>query len=161
VKVAIAYNSQHHGNTKKLLDAIKEWGDSIKYPEDIKLINVVECKEADLSEYDIIGFASGVYFGKFSDAVIKFAKKNLPSQKRVFLINTYGVKGNYTKEMERIFAEKSCRLLGIYGCRGFDTYGPFKIIGGIAKGHPDENDVKGVLDFFMRVVDFRLYKEQT
>ena len=37
MKVAIAYYSQHHGNTKKLLDAIKE-----KY--DITLINVVESK---------------------------------------------------------------------------------------------------------------------
>ncbi len=34
MKVAIAYYSQHHGNTKKLLDAIKDLGD-------IKLINVV------------------------------------------------------------------------------------------------------------------------
>lgn len=105
MKVAIAYYSQHHGNTKKLLDAIEKLGD-------IKLINVVECKKADLSDYDIIGFASGTYFGKFSKSVMEFAKNNLPSQKPVFLINTYGVKGDYTKEMRKIIAEKSCRLLG-------------------------------------------------
>ena len=51
MKVAIVYYSQHHGNTKKLLDAIKDLGD-------IKLINAVECKEADLSDYDLIGFAA-------------------------------------------------------------------------------------------------------
>jgi menaquinone-dependent protoporphyrinogen IX oxidase len=101
MKVAIAYYSRHHGNTKKLLDAIKKlW--------DVKLIDVVECEEADLSGYDIIGFASGIYFGKFSGRVIEFARNNLPGNKRVFLINTYGVKGNYTKEMKRIIAEKSC-----------------------------------------------------
>ena len=38
MKVAIVYYSQHHGNTKKLLDAIKEL-------YDVKLINVVECKK--------------------------------------------------------------------------------------------------------------------
>ena len=81
MKVAIAYYSQHHGNTKKLLDAIKTLGD-------VTLINVVECKEADLSDYDIIGFASGTYYGKFNKRVIEFAKKNLPSKKSVFLINT-------------------------------------------------------------------------
>ncbi|HOJ84148.1 MAG: flavodoxin family protein [Dethiobacteria bacterium] len=144
MKVAIAYYSQHHGNTKKLLDAIKDLAD-------VELINVVECKKEDLSYYDLIGFASGIYFGKFSKAVMEFARNNLPSNKRVFLINTYGVKGDYTKEMKKIIAEKSCELLGTYGCRGFDTFGPFKLVGGIAKGHPDENDVKGAIEFFRRI----------
>jgi len=145
LKVAIAYYSQHHGNTKKLLDAINYLGD-------IKLINVVECKEADLSVYDIIGFASGIYFSKFSKAVTKFAKNNLPDKKQVFLIYTYGVKRDYTKGMKRIIEEKSCRLLGSYGCRGFDTFGPLKLIGGIAKGHPDENDLKGAIEFFRKII---------
>lgn len=77
MKVVIAYYSKHHRNTKKLVDAIKELGD-------IKLINVDKCKKADLSDYDVIDFASGIYYGKFSDAVIEFAKNNLPSKKRVF-----------------------------------------------------------------------------
>jgi len=145
LKVAIAYYSQHHGNTKKLLDAIKNFGD-------VKLINVVECKEADLSVYDIIGFASGIYFAKFSKAVIEFAKNNLPDKKQVFLIYTYGVKRDYTKGMKRIIEEKSCRLLGSYGCRGFDIFGPLKLIGGIAKGHPDENDLKGAIEFFRKII---------
>ena len=145
MKVAIAYYSQHHGNTKKLLDAIKELGD-------VKLINVVECKEADLSGYDIIGFASGTYFGKFSEKVMEFAKNNLPSQKRVFLIYTYGLKGDFTQEMIQIITNKSCQLIGTYGCRGYDTFGPFKLVGGIAKGHPDEKDINGAIEFFKRII---------
>lgn len=145
MKVAIAYYSRHHGNTRKLLDAIKEqW--------DVELIDVVECSEADLSGYDVIGFASGIYFGKFSDKVIDFAKKNLPGNKRVFLVKTYGVKGDYTKAMRRIIADKPCVLLGTYGCRGYDTFGPFKLIGGVAKGHPDEKDVNGAVEFFRRII---------
>jgi len=146
MKAVIVYYSQHHGNTKKLLDAIKEL-------YDVKLINAVECKEEDLSDYDVIGFASGTYFGRFSEKVMEFARNNLPSKKQVFLINTYGVKGNYTKEIEQIITEKSCRLIGTYGCRGFDTFGPFKLIGGIAKGHPNESDVKGAIEFFRKNVE--------
>ncbi|MGB4183985.1 MAG: flavodoxin family protein [Caldicoprobacterales bacterium] len=146
MKVAIVYYSQHHGNTKKLLDAIKEL-------YDVKLINVVECKKEDLSNYDVIGFASGTYYSKFSEKVMDFARNNLPNKKQVFLINTYGIKGNYTKEIEQIITEKSCRLIGTYGCRGFDTFGPFKLIGGIAKGHPNERDVKGAIEFFRRIVE--------
>lgn len=144
MKTAIAYYSQHHGNIKKLLDAIKEMGD-------VTLINVAECREADLSGYDLIGFASGIYFSKFSEKVMEFAKINLPGEKRVFLICTYGVKGNYTKEMKQIISEKSCQLVGTYGCRGFDTFGPFKYIGGIAKGHPNEKDVNGAVEFYRRI----------
>ena len=147
MKVAIAYYSRHHGNTKKLLDAIKKEGD-------IKLIDVVECKVEDLSAYDIIGFASGIYFGRFSEAVREFARKNLPGNKPVFLISTYGIKSkNYAKAMAEIIREKSCRLLGTYGCRGFDTFGPLKLIGGIAKGHPDEKDVNGAIEFFREIIE--------
>ena len=147
MKVAIAYYSRHHGNTKKLLDAIKKMGD-------VKLIDVTECREADLSAYDAIGFASGIYAGKFSEALIEFAKNNLPSNKRVFLIYTYGIKlKGYTKAIEKVVKGKSCRLLGAYGCKGFNTFGPLKLIGGIAKGHPDENDVNGAKEFFRRIIE--------
>lgn len=147
MKIAIAYYSQHHGNTKKLLDAIKELGD-------INLIDVTECKNENLTDYDIIGFASGIYFGKFSEAVMKFAKHNLPNEKRVFLINTYGSKNKkYTQGMEQIIKEKSCRLLGTYGCKGFDTFGFFKLFGGIGKGRPNENDVNGAKEFFKSIVE--------
>jgi flavodoxin len=146
MKVAIAYYSRHHGNTRKLLDAIRD-------SADVELIDVEECKEADLSGYDIIGFASGIYFGRFSRDVADFARSSLPDRKRVFLIHTYGMKmRRYTKEMEKIFEGKSCQLLGIYGCKGYDTFGPFKLFGGVAKGHPDENDVKGAVEFFREII---------
>ena len=28
-----------------------------------------------------------------------------------------------------------------FQCRGFDTFGPFEKIGGVAKGHPNEKDL--------------------
>lgn len=39
-------------------------------------------------------------------------------------------------------------MLGVYGCRGFDTFGPFKLIGGIAKGHPTQNEIDGAVEFY-------------
>lgn len=32
--------------------------------------------------------------------------------------------------------------------KGYDTFGPFKLIGGIAKGRPDHNDLNSAVDFF-------------
>ena len=46
-----------------------------------------------------------------------------------------------------------CMIVGAYGCLGFDTYGPFKVIGGIAKGHPTDEEIKGAVDFFGRIKD--------
>ncbi|HAP20133.1 MAG TPA: flavodoxin, partial [Lachnospiraceae bacterium] len=34
-----------------------------------------------------------------------------------------------------------------FGCKGYDTFGPFKLVGGIAKGHPDGNDLKAAVSF--------------
>ena len=48
MKTAIVYYSQHHENTKKLVDAIKA-ADS-----QVKLINISESRISELNEYDYI-----------------------------------------------------------------------------------------------------------
>ncbi len=60
-KTAIVYYSQHHGNTKKILDAIAG------YDKDVTLIDVLDRHEVDLTGYDRIGFASGIYYGEFAE----------------------------------------------------------------------------------------------
>ena len=45
MKTAIIYYSKHHGNTKKLLDAIAE-------KNEVTLIDVTEKPTADLTSYD-------------------------------------------------------------------------------------------------------------
>ena len=57
-KTVIVYASTHHGNTRKLVEAI-----SAKY--EITMINTNEVQTADLSEYELIGFASGIDHGNF------------------------------------------------------------------------------------------------
>ena len=39
-------------------------------------------------------------------------------------------------------------LLGAFQCLGWDTFGPFKLVGGIAKGHPDEADIDAAVRFY-------------
>lgn len=74
MKTAIIYHSSHHGNTKKLLDAIAK-------AHDVTLINATEDLTADLSGYGMVGFASGIYYGKFHKSVLKAAEK-LPKEKK-------------------------------------------------------------------------------
>lgn len=146
MKAAIIYHSEHHGNTKKLLDAIAD-----QY--EVTLIDAGNGCQTDLSQYDLIGFASGIYYQKFHENVLKFAEKNLPSGKKVFFIHTYGVKrSSYTNAIKNIAESKNAQIAGSYDCPGFDTFGPFKLVGGIDKGRPNEDDIKNAVSFYGQII---------
>ena len=46
-----------------------------------------------------------------------------------------------------ILKEKKTDIIGKFGCKGYDTFGPFKLVGGIAKGHPDAKDLEVTVSF--------------
>lgn len=144
MKTAIVYYSKHHGNTKKLLDAIKSATE-----DEITLIDVTKAESVNLDDYDTIGFASGIYYSKFEKRVLGIAKNSMPKSKNVFLIYTYGAeKQGYTKAIRDALADKNANILGEYGCFGFNTFGPFKLIGGIAKNHPTNTEIQNAIDFY-------------
>lgn len=142
MKTAIVYYSAHHGNTKKLIDAIAAQGD-------VTLIDASNVKNIDLSNYDLIGFASGIYYQKLHESVLQYAKNNLPVNKKTFIIYTCGVDvKSYPDAIKRIIEEKDGNILGVYSCPGYDTFGPFKLVGGIKKGHPNEAEIDASVKFF-------------
>ena len=142
MKTAIVYYSEHHGNTKKLLDAIAA-------KHDVTLIDVTKSPETDLSGYDRIGLASGIYYSSFAKQLLAYAEEHLPEGKDVFYIYTHGApKGMFLNAVRKIAEAKHCRELGDYHCQGFDTFGPFKLVGGIAKGHPTEDEISGAVSFY-------------
>lgn len=142
MKTAIVYYSKHHGNTKKLLDAIAE-------KNEVTLIDVTADPVTDLSAYDRIGFASGIYYSKFQKTLLKFAEEHMPENKETFFIYTYGAeKEGYTEAITEAVKGHNAKILGEFGCFGLNTFGPFKLIGGIAKGHPDNADLNAALKFY-------------
>ena len=144
MKTAIIYASVHHGNTKKIIDEIAK-------SNEVDLIDATQTIEKDLSGYDLVGFASGIYYGKFHQSVLKFASVNLIERKNVFLICTYGGSDAF-KSIEPIIADKHDKLVGKFSCKGYDTFGPFKLIGGVAKGHPDEKDLAAAVEFYQNLI---------
>ena len=103
MKTVIIYASVHHNNTKELVCAIAA-------ENDIDVVDATKINEKDLSGYDLIGFASGIYFGKMHQSVINFAEVNLPENKDVFLMCTYGGKPVFDsiKEIVKEKAGKNC-----------------------------------------------------
>ena len=75
MKTVIVYASRHHGNTKKLVEAIAK-------AHAVDVIDADLQQTADLKNYDRIGFASGVAFGKYYPPLLTFMEKNLPAGKK-------------------------------------------------------------------------------
>lgn len=145
MKTAICYFSEHHGNTLKVLERLAE-------EFDIDLIDVRSRVAVHLEMYDMIGFASGIYYGRFHETVTDFAKQYLPEGKKVFFVYTCGApRKGYTAAAAEAVADKKAEILGKFQCKGFDTFGPFKLIGGIAKNHPNEDDVLAAIEFYKSI----------
>ena len=65
--------------------------------------------------------------------------------KEVFALYTCGQdRASYTKDIKALVERKHGTYLGEYGCLGFDTFGPFKLVGGLQKGHPTEEEIEGL-----------------
>lgn len=141
MKVLIALASMHHGNTKKLVDAIAA-------KHEVEVVDVLTVSEKELSEYDVIGFASGTYGFKFHPSILKFAENNLPENKKVFFMSTNAMQKHFTKEIQAIAASKNSEVLGSFLCEGYNTFAFFGWFGGTGKGHPDEKDIENCLKFY-------------
>ncbi len=146
MKAVIICASTHHGNTRKVVDAIaKEC--------DVEVVDATAIHEKDLSEYDLIGFASGIYGAKFHRAVMDFAAKNLPKDKKIFFVTTSAMNKDCSKSMASSLDGKNATVVGKFSCNGYNTFGPFKLIGGTSKGRPNEEDLKNAVEFYKNMIE--------
>ena len=146
MKTLIIYSSLHHGNTEKVGKAIAE-----ELRADIKKVNEVDTNT--LNNYNLIGFGSGIYGGKFHKSMLELFNKfpNLPN-KKIFIFSTSSQGGyEYNKPIEDKLKGKGFRLVGSYACKGFNTFGPLKLFGGMSKGRPNEEDLQRAKEFARKV----------
>ena len=145
VKSLIVYASRHHKNTHKLVTGLAQ-----QYS--ITLYDADSGDDIDFDNFDLIGFASGLDFGKFYPAVTDTAKK-LPQGKTVYALYTCA-KDNlqYGDEIKNIALQAGCGYAGKFGCKGYNTYGPLKLIGGMNKKHPDSEDIKKLCRFYGKIL---------
>lgn len=151
MRAVLVYASTHHGNTRKVVEAISK-------AYQVEMVDATAIQEKDLSDYDLIGFASGIYATKFHNSVINFAKKNLPElnetqpKKKIFYVMTSAMNKDFSNGVTRELAGKNIEVLGAFSCVGYNTFGPFKLVGGTGKGHPDEKDLEDAVAFYKDIV---------
>lgn len=147
MKTLIICESYHHGNTKKIADAMAD-----VMHADVKKSGEVEAKT--IEGYDLIGFGSGIYMGKSHKNLLKLADSLPKIEKRAFIFSTAGGANENMKDHKALkekLEAKGFRIVDEFSCRGFDTFGPLFIIGGLNKGKPDEKDVENAKQFAMKL----------
>ncbi len=146
MKTAVVYVSVHHGNTKKVAQAMAEELEAI-------LFDLTEEKNPDLSGYELVGFASGVFYHGLHETMKSYLENlSLPQGQKFFLAATCGVAYmDYTRGTKKLLEGKGGQCVGSFQCRGFDTFGPFGKIGGIAKGRPNGKDLEKARTFARKV----------
>ncbi len=142
MKALIIYNSVHHGNTEKIAKAMAN-------ALDAKLSKPGEVDASSLEQYELIGFGSGIYGFRFHKSILEFVE-SLPSSKnkKAFVFSTSGSgREQYNESLKKKLAEKGFDIAGDFSCKGFNTFGPLKLIGGISKGRPNEEDIRQAVKF--------------
>lgn len=139
----------HHGNTEKIAKAI---ADAIN----ADIIKAEDVNIDALADYNFIGVGSGVYGGKMHKNILELMER-MPnfSNKKAVVFSTSGMgKDEYNNFIKQKLQEKGFEVLGSFACKGFDTFGPFKFIGGLAKGRPNDEDLLNAKNFALEFIKY-------
>lgn len=148
----IVYASRHHGNTEKVARAM---GEAVG----AEAVKTADCDPARAAEADLLGVGSGIYFARLHRSLVTWIER-LPEGggRPAFVFATSGVRsmpiGNaFKKRLRGPLEARGYRVIDTFDCRGYTNYGPFKLIGGIARGRPNEADLERARGFARRMVE--------
>lgn len=149
MKALIIYQSIHHQNTEKIARLISEILGA-------KLVKPTEIQPAEILNYDLIGFGSGIYFWHHHVSLLNLVK-NLPrlENKKAFIFSTSGAKYGkkfFHRSLRKLLIKKGFQIIDEFNCPGFDSFGPLKIFGGLNKGRPNENDLEKTRNFALKLL---------
>ncbi len=86
-----------------------------------------EKSPGDIKDYDLIGFGSGIYYGKHHKSLLKFVDGLDAKEMKTFIFSTSRSKklpliNNFDKALTKRLTEKGFSILGSFNCRGLKAY---------------------------------------
>jgi len=138
----VFYISVHHKNTEKVAKVIAE-------ELGADLVSIGQAQPETLSAYDLIGFGSGIFYGKFHKTLLLFVEglHTVPGV-RVFIFSTSGDgKIENHAAFKELLVRRGFSVVGDFSCKAWDSWGPLKLFGGINKGRPNEEDLEEAREF--------------
>lgn len=154
VKALIIVFSYHHKNTEKIVQSFAKVLDApIKTPQQVD--------PAELQNYNLIGFGSGIYGARHHASLLSLADTLPPGNgKKVFIFSTFGAPASLyqEKELKELIAKnhtmlrdklqsKGYTVIDEFACPGHNTNSFLKLFGGLNKGRPNAQDLKQAEDF--------------
>lgn len=79
-------------------------------------------------------------------------QKNINAAKAETVVKLAKAQNTSVEKLEKLIKSKDASFAGFYSCPGYDTWGPFKLIGGKNKNHPDENDIEKAIQFYENLI---------
>lgn len=151
--------SYHNKNTEKVAKVITgALGADMKDPR---------TGPVDISDYDVVGFGSGIYGGKHHEAMLNLAEGLPPvTGKKAFIFSTFGAPGwalristdvsdrsddpgsrskaymemNHTP-LRELLLSRGYDVIGEFSCSGLNTNSFLRFFGGLNKGRPNAEDL--------------------
>jgi flavodoxin len=141
MKSLIICKSIHHKNTLKIARFMaKILNAKILEPEELNVNHI--------DTYDVIGFGSGIYYSMHHESLFTLLDRPMKVKKtKSFIFSTSGswnlkLINDFNVPLRDKLTSKGFNVIGMFNCRGYDTIGPLKHIGGLNKGKPDVKDIK-------------------
>lgn len=140
MKTVIVCASVSHGNTRKIAEVMAEvLGAKVVTPE--------QADPAEVAAADLAAFGSGIFYSKFHPTLLDFVR-SLPAPTgtgRATIFATSGLPelkvAPFTRPLLNLLTECGYTVEDSFDCRAYDTWTPFKLLGGINKNRPNETDL--------------------
>ena len=150
--MAIVLVSKHHGNTRKVAEAIAA-------EHAARLFSPAEARQQDLSSYALAGFGSGIYYGRHDRELLKFVEECPALPPQAFVFSTAGsplFHRWYHRALRGRLARRSIAIVGDFTCPGWDSFGPLAWFGGLFRQRPNAADLQRATDFARQLAERKL-----
>lgn len=145
MKAIIVCASVSHGNTRRIAEVM---GEALQ----ARVVDPDRVDAGELATYDLVGFGSGVRYMNLYPELREFVASLSPQQRgKAFVFATSGLAEppfrRYLHSLSRTLEQKGFDVVDTFTCRGYDTWLPLRLVGGLHKGHPDDNDLQAARSF--------------
>ncbi|MDT5339711.1 MAG: hypothetical protein QOD90_5216 [Mycobacterium sp.] len=134
-----------HGNTRRVAEVIGAVLEA-------QVLTPAQVTPDALRDVQRIGFGSGIYWMGFDTQLVDLVHR-LPDMAGhdAFVFATSGLPEppfrRYTRTLGHLLEHKGFRVIGTFTCRGIDTVGPLRLLGGVNKTHPTDGDLAAARTF--------------
>ena len=148
-KIIIFYYSYSAMSTEKLVKGIQS-----SFPN-MEILLLPSEEKNDVSSYDYVGFASGIYAWDFGKPIYEKLETltGLEGKKCFSLCTSTAGAEKYPLYPKEAIEKKGGKFIGGWGCPGKAVFFPLNMFGGVNKVRPNEEDIKTGTEYLKKLLE--------